>query len=97
MTHLSILIATVVVLLFLNHSQRKIMATQAELAARLTALTAQNEKAAAEQAALIQNLRDELANAGSVTPEVEAALVALEASVQRDDDVVPDTPAEPEA
>lgn len=95
MTHLTVIAATAVVLLFLNHVRKTIMATQAELATRLTALLAQNEKAATEQAAAMQALRDELANAGAVTPEVEAALVALEASIQRDDDVVPDAPVEP--
>lgn len=91
MMHLTVIAATAVVLLFLNHARKQIMATQAEIAA----LLAQNEKAANEQAAALQALRDQLDNAGAVTPEVEAALVALEASIQREDDVNPDAPVDP--
>jgi hypothetical protein len=95
MTHLTVIAATAVVLYFLHQARKSIMATQAELATRLTALLAQNEKAAAEQATAMQALRDELANAGAVTPEVEAALVALEASIAREDDLNPDAPVDP--
>lgn len=68
-----------------------IMSTQAELAARLEALRAQNEKAAAEQAKALQDLRDAIA-AGETTPEVDAALEALAQSIQREDNLNPDAP-----
>lgn len=73
----------------------KIMATQAELAAQLTALTGQVTKIGTEtQATLqkVQELQDALNNAGEVTPEVQAAFDALKASVQSVDDLVADAP-----
>jgi len=69
-----------------------IMATQAELAQRLNDLHAQNEKARAEQAAAMQALRDALENAGNTSPEVDAAVERLAASIQSEDDENPDTP-----
>lgn len=64
--------------------------TQAELAAELAAVKVQNDKARAEVLAKIQALEDAIANAGNTTPEVDAALADLKASVQTDDDIVPD-------
>lgn len=71
------------------------MATQAEHAADLRALKDQNEKARAEIVAAIKALEDALANAGSTSPEVDAAMADLKASVQADDDMNPDTPPAP--
>ncbi len=68
----------------------KIMATQAELAKELRDLKDQNDKARAEVLAKIKALEDALAAAGGTTPEVDEALAALKASVQTDDDIVPD-------
>jgi seryl-tRNA synthetase len=71
-----------------------IIMTQAELAAELTRIKEQNEKARAEQQAALQALRDALANAGNTTPEVDEALTALASSIQAEDDENPDTPTE---
>lgn len=68
----------------------KIMATQAELAQQLRDLTAQNEKARVEILAKIAALEQAIIDAGNTTPEVDAALADLKASVQTDDDIVPD-------
>lgn len=60
---------------------------QAELAQALVDLKAQNEKARAEIVAKITTLEEAVAAAGTVTPEVEAALADLKTSVQADDDL----------
>jgi|GEM_PF-4368333 len=78
-----------------------IMATLTELAEQLNAATEQNEKARAEivamqtatnakieeQTAQITALEEALANAGNTTPEIDAAMAALKASIQADDDM----------
>jgi hypothetical protein len=69
------------------------MSSQAELAASLDALAAQAEKAHDEIVTKIAALEDALANAGSTSPEVDAALEALKAQVQGLDDIEPDAPA----
>jgi hypothetical protein len=74
------------------HYGSKIMATQAELAAQLIEITAQNEKARTEILAKVADLEAAIETAGSTTPEVDAALAALKASVQADDDLNPDAP-----
>lgn len=61
-----------------------------ELAQGLADLTAQTDKARAEVVQKIADLEAAIANAGNTTPEVDAALEALKASVQASDDVVPD-------
>lgn len=68
----------------------QIMASQAQLAQELRDLKAQNDKARAEVIAKITALEEAIANAGETTPEVDAALAELKASVQTDDDIVPD-------
>lgn len=73
--------------------ERLIMATQAELATKLRELKDQNDKATAEQMAALQKLQDALDTAGGTSPEVDEALAALGASIQRDDDLNPDAPA----
>jgi chromosome segregation ATPase len=70
--------------------ERQIAMNQDELAAALAALTAQTEKAKAEIVAAVAALEEALANAGSTTPEVDAALTALQAAVQGVDDLNPD-------
>lgn len=64
--------------------------TQAEVAQELRDIKAQNEKARAEVLAKIQTLEDAIATSGNSTPEVDEALADLKASVQVDDDIVPD-------
>jgi hypothetical protein len=66
------------------------MATQADHAAQLRAVTAQNEKARQEILAQIAALEAALESAGGTTAEVDEALTALKASVQADDDQNPD-------
>lgn len=73
----------------------RIMTTQAEFALQISALTEQNEKARAEVLAKIADLQTALDAASAVDPAVLAAFDALKASVQADDDIVPDaTPVE---
>jgi uncharacterized phage infection (PIP) family protein YhgE len=74
----------------INERLKYIMATQAQLAAQLTALATQAEKAKAEVTTKLADLQTALDNAGSTTPEVDAALAALAAAVQATDDIVPD-------
>lgn len=77
----------------LDRMENSIMASNAELAQQLRDLKDQNEKARAEILAKIKALEDALAN-GDTTPEVDAALADLKASIQQDDDMHPDVPAE---
>jgi hypothetical protein len=67
-----------------------IMTTQAELAVQITELTAQNDKARAEVLARIADLQAAIDAAAEVDPAVLEAFTALQASVQTDDDIVPD-------
>lgn len=76
----------------INERLKFIMATQAQLAAQLTAIAVQAEKAKAEVLAKLGALQTALENAGSTTPEVDAAVAALAAAVQATDDIVPDVP-----
>ena len=73
----------------------QIIMEQSELAAQLTALQTQTEKAKAEILAKIADLEGALDAADDVTPEVQAAFDALKASVQGVDDIVADAPTEP--
>ena len=68
----------------------KIMTTQAELALQIAALTEQNEKARAEVLAKLADMQAAIDAAANVDPTVLEAFDALKASVQADDDVVPD-------
>jgi hypothetical protein len=68
------------------------MATQAEQTAKLNAIGDKLDKASAEILAAIQALKDAQANAGSTTPEEDAATARLEAGAQALDDIVPDAP-----
>ena len=67
-----------------------IMTTQAELALQIAALTEQNERARAEVLAKIADMQAAIDAAANVDPAVLAAFDALRASVQADDDIVPD-------
>jgi ABC-type transporter Mla subunit MlaD len=69
-----------------------VMATQSELATQLTTLKDQVVKSRGEVLAKIADLETALANAGSTSPEVDAALEALKTEVQTSDDIVPDAP-----
>jgi hypothetical protein len=73
-----------------------IMATQAELAQELRDVKEQNDKSRAEILDKIADLEQAVIDAGNVTPEVQTALDELKASVQTDDDIVPDEQEEPE-
>ena len=73
----------------------QIIMEQSELAAQLTALQTQTEKAKAEIISKIADLEGALDAADDVTPEVQAAFDALKASVQGVDDIVADAPTEP--
>jgi DNA repair exonuclease SbcCD ATPase subunit len=76
----------------LNRKVSRIMASQAEEAAKLQAFGDQLDKATAEIVAAIQGLRDALADAGNTTPEVNAATDRLATAAQALDDIVPDVP-----
>jgi len=67
-----------------------IMANQTELAQQLRDLKEQNDKARTEVLAKIADLEAAIIAAGNTTAEVDEALAALKASVQVDDDIVPD-------
>lgn len=79
---------------FIIKTLKEMAKSQAETAQELRDLLAQNEKARVEILAKIQALEDALANAGNTSEEVDAAVQALKASVQTDDDIVPDAPPE---
>lgn len=66
--------------------------SQAETAQELRDIHAQNEKSRAEILQKIADLETALANAGNTSDEVDTAVQALKASVQTDDDIVPDAP-----
>ena len=71
----------------------KIMATQEEAAAQLTAATATLAKVATETGTLltkIQELQDVIATAGNVTPELQAAVDGVVAQATAVDALVPD-------
>lgn len=76
----------------INQKLEEIMATQAELAQALTALGTQLDKAKAEIVQKVADLEAAIANAGSSTPEVDAALAALKGKVQELDDLNADAP-----
>ena len=64
--------------------------TQEELKAELLRQKEQNEKAKAEILAKFKTLEDAIAAAKEVSPEVQAAVADLGASIQGSDDIVPD-------
>jgi chromosome segregation ATPase len=80
-----------------------IMATQQELTDTLNAVVAQQTKTVGEIAAVqasvsalqetIAALEDQLANAGTLSPELIAAVAAVKAKAQEVDDKIPDAPA----
>jgi len=85
---------TILALKKINKTLKKIMATQEEVAGQLAALTAQVEKVKTEIQANLDALAEAIAAQGNATPEVEAALAALTASVQGADDLNPDAPVQ---
>ena len=73
-----------------------LMATQAELATLLLAVTDTLTKIGTETQSLLAKIDDlaaALAAAGATTPEVDAALAALQAQAAAVDSLVPDIPA----
>jgi hypothetical protein len=87
------------VLSSINHLKRIIAMNQVELVEALNAVNSTVEKIGTETTALIdevQTLTDTI-NAGTVSPEVEAALAAVVARVKAVDDLVPDADPDPEA
>jgi hypothetical protein len=71
----------------------RIMKTQAELAVELQAVTDRVAKVGAEVVKTLDKVSDletALSEAGSITPEVEAAFEALKAQVVVVDDLIPD-------
>jgi len=74
----------------------KIMATQAESAAQVTTLTAQVTKIGTESRTLLTKIDELLAliagGSPNTSPELQAAIDALQAQVQVVDDLVPDAP-----
>lgn len=80
---------------FLHQLQANLTMDQAQLAQALADIKEQNEKARAEIVAKIAALEAAVTAAGSTTPAVDAALADLRASVQADDDLTPDSPADP--
>ena len=76
----------------IEHKLGQIMATQAEEAAKLTALSAQLSKANDEIQKAIADLKTALDAAGNTSPEVDAATDALTMKAQALDDIVPDAP-----
>ena len=72
-----------------------LMASQAELTVQVNALTEKVAKIGAETRSLltkIDDLTQALANAGNVTPELQAAFDALAAQADVVDKLVPDSP-----
>jgi hypothetical protein len=70
-----------------------IMSTQAELAAQLSTIGDQLDKASTELVNEIQALTDAVKTAGNTTPEVDASLARLTAIAQKLDDMNVDVPA----
>lgn len=81
-----------------SHSKHMeaIMATQAQLAQDLQAISAHITKIGTETTALLAKvveLEAAVANGGQTTPEVDAALAAVKTQAQVVDDLVEDAPA----
>jgi len=74
------------------HQLEKLTMNQAELAQALTDLKTQADKAKQEIVNKVADLEDAINNAGSTSPDVDAALAALKSSVQGLDDLNPDAP-----
>lgn len=68
----------------------EIIMNQQELAAELKAVKEQNDKSRAEIIQKFADLEAAITAAGNTTPEVDDALSALKASIQTDDDLIPD-------
>ncbi len=74
-------------------SLEQIMTTQAEIVSTLEGVTTQLVKIGTETTTLLNKIDDltaALADAGKATPEVEAAVAALQAQAVIVDDLVPD-------
>lgn len=90
-----LLIFVIVALAFVFFLLGKIMASQAELAAQVTAATEKLTKIGVETSTLITKVSDLeaiIAAGGDVSPELQAAVDALVAQAKVVDDLVPDAP-----
>lgn len=79
----------------LKEMENRIMATQAEITTQLKTVTAQLVKIGTESGTLltmIKDLQDQLAQGGTVTPELQQAVADLVVQAQVVDDLVPDAP-----
>ena len=81
---------TILALKKINKTLKKMAENQAQLAEELGVVKAQVEKITTEYTTRIATLEEALVAAGNITPEVQAALDGLKASVQIADDVTPD-------
>lgn len=86
----------------LDHIERIIMATSAELVTSLEGAIAQLGKIGGETATLLARVEDlqaaldeAAANSNTISPELVAAVDALKAQVTVVDDLVPDVPVAP--
>lgn len=89
------MLSTVIRAWLLQPILRGMKMNQDELLVKLTDLDAAVEKIGTETTALlaeVQALTDALAAAGSTSPEVDAALAAVQARVASVDAMVPDAP-----
>lgn len=85
---------TILGLIGITNNIRKIMATQAEQAAKLNAIADELDKAKTEIVSAIQALKDAQAAAGNTTADEDAATARLDAVAQALDAINPDaTPA----
>lgn len=83
--------------LFIILKLETVMANQKELADQLTALGTQLDKVMGEINAEVTKLEDAISNAGSTSPEVDAALASLKSKVQSLDDLNTDVDVTPPA
>lgn len=90
------------VLTAINQAKEEIMTQVADLLPKFKELADQVDKARTEVLANVDTanaaiaaLREQLANAGTLTPEADAELQRLSASIQAIDDITPDPVEEP--
>jgi len=86
------LLSTIIGLII--HLKFKIMATEAEVIAKLNLLDSQVQKVGVEVTAVKDALADAVANGGQISPALEAAVAALGTSIQVVDDLNPDVEEE---
>ncbi len=77
-----------------KHDIKLILMNQAQELAALQAITSQLGKVNDEIQSKLKALQDAI-DAGTVSPEVEAAVTGLTTAAQKLDDIVPDAPTTP--